>query len=123
MKTAMKIKEEVKLCKGGCGKPLDDQAHKYCPECAKASYKKSRRSYARRVLIEGRKSSNSHLNTPRRKRVPSKEEKVAAQMRQDEQRAIDKAINERFDLTFETKVYAPGTPEFEALAQMYMTRR
>lgn len=122
MKAALKTKPEVKLCKGGCGKPLDDHSHKYCPDCAKISYRRSRKTYNRRVLIEGRKVSAQQFNTPRWKRVPSRAEKELAQMRDDEQRAIDKAINQRLDLTFESRVYTPGTPEFEALAQMYMAR-
>ena len=91
---ALKTETEVKLCKG-CGKPLDDHTKLYHPDCAKVSYKRSRKTYNRRVLVEGRKVSAQQFYTPRWKRVPTKEELAAEQMRNDEQREIDKAINKK----------------------------
>lgn len=109
---------EVKLCEH-CKKPFPGIG-KYHPLCRKPAYA------AAKAAKEAETYKGARKRGPKRnhgKSTQKPEELTAEQIRAKElQREINRSVDEKYSPKLETKIYKPGTPEFNSLAAMYMAR-
>lgn len=112
-----------KLC-GFCRKPYPGLG-KYHPACRKPAYAAAKAAKESEIYKGAKKvgrKTESKKKENRRERLTNYTLSPEQQALKDQQRALNEEVDKRHSQKLETKVYAPGTPEFNELAAMYMRR-
>jgi len=113
-----------KLCRF-CQKPYPGLG-KYHPACRKPAYAAAKAAKESEIYKGakkvGQKTEDRKKKENRRERLTNYTLTPDQQALKDQQRALNEAVDKRHSQKLETKIYVPGTPEFNDLAAMYMRR-